>query len=206
MAHLHSTDIKSHGSLKSSNCLVDSRWVLKIADYGLPKFRSGRRKSYKYTESYYQGKYMAVFKGAVEVKGLPKRCHVTVCCYRCGGCSFFLLNYCQKEAPLIMVFSGTTIYTEPLKRNLTNQNLNWEFRRTAVFVNECEGPLDMNTWILSTPQYYIYFSFCPWRRIFIMMNFHSKNLARKLVSRHLNSVQKFTIEVRNSSHFCFPIL
>ena len=67
---------------------------------------------------------MAVFKGAVEVKGLPKRCHVTVCCYRCGGCSFFLLNYCQKEAPLIMVFSGTTIYTEPLKRNLTNQNLN----------------------------------------------------------------------------------
>ena len=44
------------------------------------------------------------FKGAVGVKGLPKRCHVTVCCYRCGGCSFFLLNYCQKEAPLIMAF------------------------------------------------------------------------------------------------------
>ena len=124
MAHLHSTDIKSHGSLKSSNCLVDSRWVLKIADYGLPKFRSGRRKSYKYTESYYQGKYIAVFKGTVGVKGLPKRCHVTVYCYHCGGCSFFSLNYCQKEAPLIMVFSGTTIYTEPLKRNLTNQNLN----------------------------------------------------------------------------------
>lgn len=54
MDHLHSTDIKSHGSLKSSNCLVDSRWVLKIADYGLSTFRSGRRKSYKYTESYYQ--------------------------------------------------------------------------------------------------------------------------------------------------------
>ena len=76
MAHLHSTDIKSHGSLKSSNCLVDSRWVLKIADYGLPTFRSGRRKSYKYTESYYQGRHTALFYGAVGVKGLPKRCHL----------------------------------------------------------------------------------------------------------------------------------
>ena len=70
MAHLHSTDIKSHGSLKSSNCLVDSRWVLKIADYGLPAFRAGRRKSYKYTESYYQGKRTALFDEAIGVKGL----------------------------------------------------------------------------------------------------------------------------------------
>ncbi|PFX31878.1 Atrial natriuretic peptide receptor 1 [Stylophora pistillata] len=54
MGHLHHTDIKSHGSLKSSNCLVDSRWVLKIADYGLPTFRSKRTKTYKYTESYYE--------------------------------------------------------------------------------------------------------------------------------------------------------
>lgn len=54
MGHLHCTDIKSHGSLKSSNCLVDSRWVLKIADYGLPTFRSKLTKTFKYTESYYE--------------------------------------------------------------------------------------------------------------------------------------------------------
>ena len=56
MGHLHCTDIKSHGSLKSSNCLVDSRWVLKIADYGLPTFRSKLTKTFKYTESYYEGR------------------------------------------------------------------------------------------------------------------------------------------------------
>ncbi|XP_031556269.1 atrial natriuretic peptide receptor 2-like isoform X2 [Actinia tenebrosa] len=45
MAYLHSSDIRSHGNLKSSNCLVDSRWVLKITDYGLPTFRSKVKKS-----------------------------------------------------------------------------------------------------------------------------------------------------------------
>ncbi|XP_068761985.1 atrial natriuretic peptide receptor 1-like [Montipora capricornis] len=45
MAYMHSTDLKSHGNLKSSNCLVDSRWVLKITDYGLPSFRAKVKKS-----------------------------------------------------------------------------------------------------------------------------------------------------------------
>ncbi|XP_068761981.1 atrial natriuretic peptide receptor 1-like [Montipora capricornis] len=54
MAHLHSTDIKSHGNLKSSNCLVDSRWTVKIADYGLPTIRSKRSRSFLHSESYYQ--------------------------------------------------------------------------------------------------------------------------------------------------------
>ena len=40
MAFLHSSDIKSHGNLKSSNCIVDNRWVLKITDYGIPGIRS----------------------------------------------------------------------------------------------------------------------------------------------------------------------
>lgn len=40
MSYLHSTDIKSHGNLKSSNCVVDGRWVLKITDYGLNKFKA----------------------------------------------------------------------------------------------------------------------------------------------------------------------
>ncbi|XP_077863910.1 atrial natriuretic peptide receptor 1-like [Saccoglossus kowalevskii] len=32
----------SHGNLKSSNCLVDNRWVVKITDYGLQSFYSGQ--------------------------------------------------------------------------------------------------------------------------------------------------------------------
>ncbi|XP_071130761.1 guanylate cyclase 32E-like [Mytilus edulis] len=38
---LHNTEIKSHGRLKSSNCLVDSRWVVKISDFGMCEFLNG---------------------------------------------------------------------------------------------------------------------------------------------------------------------
>jgi len=40
MQYLHSVDIKFHGHLTSSNCVVDSRWILKITDHGLREFKS----------------------------------------------------------------------------------------------------------------------------------------------------------------------
>lgn len=40
MAFLHNSVIVSHGNLKSSNCVVDNRFVLKITDYGLSSFRA----------------------------------------------------------------------------------------------------------------------------------------------------------------------
>ena len=40
MHYLHHSEIKSHGSLKSSNCVVDSRFVLKITDFGLHFLRN----------------------------------------------------------------------------------------------------------------------------------------------------------------------
>ncbi|CAD5206389.1 unnamed protein product [Bursaphelenchus okinawaensis] len=40
MYFLHNSDIKSHGKLKTSNCVVDSRFVLKVTDFGLTKFRA----------------------------------------------------------------------------------------------------------------------------------------------------------------------
>lgn len=41
MMYLHESEIKSHGKLKSSNCVVDSRWVVKITDFGLTEFLAG---------------------------------------------------------------------------------------------------------------------------------------------------------------------
>uniref|UniRef100_A0A670YZM7 Guanylate cyclase n=1 Tax=Pseudonaja textilis TaxID=8673 RepID=A0A670YZM7_PSETE len=41
MTFLHNSIIGYHGSLKSCNCVVDSRFVLKITDYGLASFRQG---------------------------------------------------------------------------------------------------------------------------------------------------------------------
>ena len=35
MAYLHNSDVSVHGKLRSSNCLIDGRFVLKISDFGL---------------------------------------------------------------------------------------------------------------------------------------------------------------------------
>lgn len=40
MCYLHSSELRSHGCLKSSNCVVDSRFVLKIADFGMRNLRN----------------------------------------------------------------------------------------------------------------------------------------------------------------------
>ncbi|KAK8383739.1 hypothetical protein O3P69_015888 [Scylla paramamosain] len=40
MTFLHDSEIVSHGRLRSSNCLVDSRWVLQVSDYGLHEFQA----------------------------------------------------------------------------------------------------------------------------------------------------------------------
>ncbi len=37
---MHSSMLGSHGQLRSSKCLVDSRWTVKISGYGLSAFRS----------------------------------------------------------------------------------------------------------------------------------------------------------------------
>ncbi len=42
MNFLHGSDLQVHGRLKSSNCVVDSRFTLKITDFGLPSFYHDR--------------------------------------------------------------------------------------------------------------------------------------------------------------------
>jgi serine/threonine protein kinase len=44
MQHVHNSQIGSHGNLKSSNCVVDSRFICKITDFGLPTLRSNTNK------------------------------------------------------------------------------------------------------------------------------------------------------------------
>lgn len=41
MTYLHkNSSISVHGNLKSSNCLVTSRWVVKLSGFGLPEIRN----------------------------------------------------------------------------------------------------------------------------------------------------------------------
>lgn len=54
MVYLHQSDVGSHGDLKSSNCLVDSRWVVKISDFGLNKFKSGQEIPYHGEHAHYK--------------------------------------------------------------------------------------------------------------------------------------------------------
>jgi len=38
MKYVHSSLLRFHGSLRSVNCVIDSRWVLKVTDYGVNQF------------------------------------------------------------------------------------------------------------------------------------------------------------------------
>ena len=58
MEYLHRSEIQSHGNLKSDNCMVDSRWVLKITDYGLNTFKTGEELHGPYeSETGYSSKF-----------------------------------------------------------------------------------------------------------------------------------------------------
>lgn len=40
MKYLHNSSVNYHGWLTSRNCILDSRFILKITDYGVAKFRN----------------------------------------------------------------------------------------------------------------------------------------------------------------------
>lgn len=62
MIFLHNSDLKSHGKLKSSNVLIDGRWVCKLGDFGLHKFKVNKHTEHSKTETeIYKGKLKGVF-------------------------------------------------------------------------------------------------------------------------------------------------
>ena len=63
MAYLHNSELRSHGNLKSSNCVVDSRFVLKITDFGLSALRTahGDDLDEEDTYQYYRSKRTLCF-------------------------------------------------------------------------------------------------------------------------------------------------
>jgi len=63
MAYIHSSEIKSHGNLKSSNCVVDSRFVLKVTDYGLHSLRDADDDQDQNSYVYWKRKLHSLRKG-----------------------------------------------------------------------------------------------------------------------------------------------
>lgn len=53
MGYLHSSEVSVHGKLRSCNCLIDGRFVLKISDFGLSTITAAAEiiKDFKYFES-----------------------------------------------------------------------------------------------------------------------------------------------------------
>lgn len=40
---LHNSPVMVHGSLRSSKCLIDSRWVCKVCDFGLDSVKANQK-------------------------------------------------------------------------------------------------------------------------------------------------------------------
>jgi len=39
LEYLHKSPVRHHGNLKSSNCVIDSRWVCKLTDFGAQRLQ-----------------------------------------------------------------------------------------------------------------------------------------------------------------------
>ena len=50
-----------HGNLKSSNCVIDSRWVLKLTDFGLYHFKAKQENGDMQTREYYKSIYVFTY-------------------------------------------------------------------------------------------------------------------------------------------------
>jgi len=86
MQAIHSSPINVHGDLRSSKCLIDNRWVCKIADYGLSLIKANQRRDIETgPHAAYASKYIGTYFNYVSppkrVKGATLKDH---------GATFFM--------------------------------------------------------------------------------------------------------------------
>lgn len=55
MLYIHNSMLICHGNLKSSNCVVTSRWVLQVTDFGLADMRHCAENDSIGEHQYYRG-------------------------------------------------------------------------------------------------------------------------------------------------------
>lgn len=58
MVYIHNSKLSFHGRLKSPNCLVDNRWMLKVTDFGLAKFLDNSEDECDEEQQKYKGTYV----------------------------------------------------------------------------------------------------------------------------------------------------
>ncbi|EAT43201.1 AAEL005330-PA, partial [Aedes aegypti] len=59
LIYLHDSDVGSHGNLRSSKILIDSRWVAQISDFGLHEFKSGQDEPNKFEKELHRSLWKA---------------------------------------------------------------------------------------------------------------------------------------------------
>ena len=69
MRYIHRSSLKSHGNLKSSSCLVDSRWTVKVSSFGLQSLNRNKTADKGEDES----KYAELIWTAPELLALGER-------------------------------------------------------------------------------------------------------------------------------------
>lgn len=45
LEYIHKSEVNFHGNMKSSNCVIDSRWTCKLTDFGVPSLKAKERAS-----------------------------------------------------------------------------------------------------------------------------------------------------------------
>jgi len=75
MLYLHRGFFQCHGNLKSSNCLVDSRFVVKLSDFALKKLMEGSRMDSKTGFKYYESTWWSRVRGLPLIRDKRWICH-----------------------------------------------------------------------------------------------------------------------------------